>query len=402
MTGTSIAQAIPIAISPILTRIYTPEDFGVFALYISVTSILSVFATGGYEYAIMLPVHEKDAKQIIVLSLIITSIISLFIFCIIGIFNNNIVRLLGNDEISGWIYLIPASVLLSGIYRSLNYWSTRKTEYKNVASSKIAQSVGSSSINLLLGWLGSGSAGLLLGSIGGQVGSVFVLAKKSIKEISIIPDWPKIFVLARQYIDFMRYSILSSLLNSLSFNLLSIIISKIFSSSILGFYSLVYRIMTLPGALLGSAIRDVYFQESTKFKNAHRDNKAIFISTLKKLSLISGMIYIPMYFYIEELVIFVFGQKWRISGEIAKILIPLMAVRFVSSSLSSTLITYEKQKAGLFINFLLMFNVILVSYLTNIFDLSYTKFFYFYMITNTALYCIFLFYYYNLAKGEVK
>jgi len=34
MTGTTIAQAIPIAISPILTRIYTPEDFGVFALNI--------------------------------------------------------------------------------------------------------------------------------------------------------------------------------------------------------------------------------------------------------------------------------------------------------------------------------------------------------------------------------
>jgi O-antigen/teichoic acid export membrane protein len=68
MTGTTIAQAIPIAISPILTRIYTPEDFGVFALYMSVVSIVSVVATGRYELAIMLPKKDEDAINIVTLS----------------------------------------------------------------------------------------------------------------------------------------------------------------------------------------------------------------------------------------------------------------------------------------------------------------------------------------------
>ena len=72
MTGTTIAQAIPIAISPILTRIYTPEDFGMFALYMSVASILSVVATGRYELAIMLPKKDEDAVNIVALSIIIS------------------------------------------------------------------------------------------------------------------------------------------------------------------------------------------------------------------------------------------------------------------------------------------------------------------------------------------
>ena len=83
MTGTTIAQAIPIAISPILTRIYTPEDFGIFALYMSMASILSVVATGRYELAIMLPKKDEDAINIVALSLIISFLVSFIALLIV-------------------------------------------------------------------------------------------------------------------------------------------------------------------------------------------------------------------------------------------------------------------------------------------------------------------------------
>ena len=72
MTGTTIAQAIPIAISPILTRIYTPEDFGVLALFVAITSIFGSIANGRYELAIMLPKKDENAINIFALGLIIT------------------------------------------------------------------------------------------------------------------------------------------------------------------------------------------------------------------------------------------------------------------------------------------------------------------------------------------
>jgi len=79
MTGTTIAQAIPIAISPVLIRIYTSEDFGVFALYMSIASILSVVATGRYEMAIMLPKKDSDAINVVVLSMIISFLLVLYL-----------------------------------------------------------------------------------------------------------------------------------------------------------------------------------------------------------------------------------------------------------------------------------------------------------------------------------
>jgi O-antigen/teichoic acid export membrane protein len=403
MTGTTIAQAIPIAISPILTRIYTPEDFGVFALYMSIASIMAAVATGKYELAIMLPKKDEDAINIVVLSIVISFFVSFIAFLIVFIFNAQITNLLGNRKISNWLYFIPITVLLTGIYQSFNYWLNRKKQYKKLATSTIVQTGTTATSNLVMGFYGFESSGLILGNVFGQIVATTILGKyiwkKENYRLSQIKKL-KIFELAKKYINFFKYSTFSSLLNSLSFNLLSILLSKIFSATVLGFYSLVYRILTLPSALIGSSISQVYFQESTKYKNIYGNNKVIFLSTLKKLTIISGLIYIPMYFYIVDLITFVFGEEWKISGEIAKILIPLMFVRFISSNLSSTLMTYEKQKSGLFINLLLIFNIISISFFSSFYNLSYITFFYIYVVTSTVLYFIFLFYYYHLSKGE--
>jgi len=148
MTGTTIAQAIPIAISPILTRIYTPEDFGVFALYMSIASIVAVVATGRYELAIMLPKKDEDALNIIALSMIIAFFVSFITFLIVFLFNAQITSLLGNPEISNWLYFIPITVLLTGIYQSFNYWSNRKKQYRRLATSRVIQSGTTATTNL--------------------------------------------------------------------------------------------------------------------------------------------------------------------------------------------------------------------------------------------------------------
>jgi len=126
MTGTTIAQAIPIAIMPILTRIYPPESFGVFALFLAITAVGASMATGQYEQAIVLPKSKKDALSIVILSIVITFGLSIVLLLMIIIFNNQIVNLLNNSEIKSWLYFIPLSVFLVGVYNSLNFFNIRK------------------------------------------------------------------------------------------------------------------------------------------------------------------------------------------------------------------------------------------------------------------------------------
>ena len=130
MTGTTVAQAIPIAISPILTRMYSPESFGVLAIFISVATVISVIANLRYQLAIVQPKKDDDAASIVILSIIVAVIISMISLVIIVVFSQDIRLWLDNDSIGAWLYLTPVSVLAFGIYQPMNYWYIRKQYFK--------------------------------------------------------------------------------------------------------------------------------------------------------------------------------------------------------------------------------------------------------------------------------
>jgi len=324
MTGTTIAQAIPIAISPILTRIYTPEDFGVFALYMSIVSIVAVVATGRYEMAIMLPKKDSDAANIVALSIMISFFVSFISLIVVFIFNTQIVNFLGNKDISNWLYFIPVSVLLTGFYQSFNYWSNRKKQYKRLATSRVVQSTSSAVGNLSMGFNGFGSSGLVLGQILGQSVATSVLGKMVYKEDKDILKQVKklkIFALARKYIQHPKYLIISHGISSIYLQIPIFFLGRIFDMSILGFYSLANRFINLPGSLIATSIGEVFRQKATQeyHKNGKFDD--ILLKTLINTFKLSIVPFLIVYFSVEDIFIFVFGKEWEVAGAYAQILI---------------------------------------------------------------------------------
>ena len=182
MTGTTIAQAIPIALTPILTRIYTPEDFGIFALYMSIATLVAVCSTGRYELAIMLPEKDTEAINIVVLSIVISFAVSLFSLILIVLFNNEFTTVLGNEDIKDWLYFIPITTLITGLYQSLNYWSNRKKKYKRLAINRVVKTSTTVSVKLGMGLNGLTSQGLIFGSIFGDVVATYILGRSIWKE----------------------------------------------------------------------------------------------------------------------------------------------------------------------------------------------------------------------------
>ena len=381
MTGTTIAQAIPIAISPILTRIYTPEDFGVFALYMSIASILSVVATGRYELAIMLPKKDKDAINIVVLSILISFFVSFLSFFIVWIFNTNITNLLGSPEISNWLYFIPVTVLLTGLYQSFNYWSNRKKLYKRLALSRVTQSGTTATVNLVMGFNGFNSSGLIFGGLIGQGIATTILGKFILKEDNYIFKYInqlKMIALAKKYIKFPKYEIWSGLSNRVSSQAPVILLASFFNTSVTGFYSLAYRILTLPMSLIGSSIGQVFLQESSKIRNDKIALRNLTKNTFIKLFIL-GLL--PMSFigvYGDYIFLFVFGQEWIVAGQYAQILSIWLFLVFLGSPLSTLFITLEKQKEFLIFNIAMLVSRITVLIVA-------------YYIFNDALYTILLY-----------
>lgn len=348
MTGTTIAQAIPIAITPILTRLYTPDDFGVLALFIAVTSILGVVANGRYELAIMLPEKDDDAINIAALGLLIAIAFSIFLVIPAIFFNSQITHLLGNEQISMWLYFVPFVVLIMGLFNVLNYLNTRKKLYKDIAIANVYKSTAMASVQLGIGYLKSGAAGLISGQIFSQLVANLRLAKNVKANYDLTKlNTSEIKLLSKRYIDFPKYSMWAVLANSLAYNLIYILISTYFALSTLGFYSIAQKILGMPASLIGGSIGQVYFQAASKEKLETGTSINSFNATSKKLFFISVVLFTPLYFILPTVFAVIFGAEWRIAGDYGQIMLPFVAMQFIAAALSVTNSIFEKQKISL-------------------------------------------------------
>lgn len=355
MTGSTIAQAIPIAISPILTRLYTPTDYGIVALYMSIASVASIAATGRYEMAIMLPKKEDDAINIFFLSIIITFFICIFSFIIIMIFNSEITDFLGNKEISKLLYLVPVSVLLTGIFQSLKYWSNRKKYFKSLASNSVLQTGTGSVLNVSFGFFGFGGGGLISAGLMSQCIGIFFIGKnifKRDKQLINKKNNLKILALIKKYKKMPLFNLPNSLIDTFRASGINILIAKLFTTSSLGQYSLAWRMVVTPASLIGNSLSQVLFQKLASSKK--QELNSLVISFIIKASFIALPMYLVIYFFASSLFSFVFGENWKLAGQVASVLSPWLFFNFISSPLSSIFVILNKQEVMLMFSILYM------------------------------------------------
>lgn len=351
MTGTTLAQAIPMFIAPILTRLYTPKDFGVLALYMAIVSICSILASGRYELAIMLPKKDEDAANIAVLSVLIISFVSLIIFLIVFFLNDEITNLLGNPDISGWLYFVPISVLLTGFYQSLNCWSNRRKRYQNIAKSRFFQSSASSFVSLAMSRGALVKNGLVAGFLLGQIVVISILGKVIWQEDKLMfysARRLKIIALFKKYSDFPKYSLPTGLLDVVSMNAPLLFISKFYETSTVGYYSFTYRLLQVPMSIIGSSISQVFYQRFSELQGNSFEQKKLLIATWKKLFFIGFLPFATLLFKGPDIFGYIFGRNWIEAGRFASILSVMLFFVFISSPTSSAFTVLRMQKKALY------------------------------------------------------
>jgi len=364
MTGTTIAQAIPIAISPILTRLYTPKDFGILALFVVITSIFGSIANGRYELAIMLPKKDEDAINLMALGFVINIFLTITIFIIILLFDSIILALLGNSDIKPWLYLIPITIFLIGCFNLLRFFNNRKKLYKDLAKVNVYKSIGMVIVQLFLGFLKAGAIGLISGQIFSQLVSnakLFFNIKSlnlfiKVKKIKMI----KMIALAKKYKKFPLYNLPNALIDGFRLSMINILIGKFFSISTLGQFSLAWRITQVPSSLIGNSISQVFFQKVSSSKNS--DLQKIAKNFILKASFIATPLFLVIYLFAEPIFTFVFGKEWQKAGAVASILAPWLFLNFLTSPLSTIFIKLEKQQVLLIFGLFYAFVPVLILY----------------------------------------
>ncbi len=348
-TGSTIAQAIPVLISPILTRIFPVADFATLTVVTALISFLGVIICGRYEIAIGLPADDKEAKQLVYLSVTISVIVASVAMLLILIFNHPLARLLNNEAAAPYLLLIPIASLMYGINQALTYWNIRNRNYALMSSSRVSQSITNSGSSLAFGYSGWNFNGLVIGNILGNAAALMYSFFRTISYGGITfkrSEFSKAHMkeLAVKYSDLPKVNGLHATVDMLQSTGVIFIISALFGNITTGLYGLTLRILQAPLTLIGSSFSIVFYKEvSEKVTNKQRIDKLL-KTTITTLALISFPIFLTIMIFGPDLFEFVFGAEWRESGVYAQIMSPWLFVNFISSPVSHLPVILGKQR----------------------------------------------------------
>ncbi|MDG1916660.1 MAG: oligosaccharide flippase family protein [Flavobacteriales bacterium] len=365
LKGSVLAQFIPLIISPIITRLYSPRELGVLALFSSLSVILGSIVNGRYEQALVLVKSEDEARHLTILSLLISFVMSLLFLIVFILFKPFLLGFFNEPDLGYWIYCIPLVVFSIGVYNTLNYYELRKKNFISISKSEVYRSASFASIQLTFPYLKSGLVGLIMGKIISSIVAPFYLWKTSKFEVGKV-NFSMLTILAKKYIDFPKFTNFSILLNNLSINTINLLIPTLYSTTLLGLYSLMYKVLAAPFAFLGNSINQVFLEEAVRQKNDTAEAFDLTKRMVLQLSLLSFLFFGVAYFIVEDLFAFIFGEEWKMSGLYAKYLIPFFMFKFIASPLTSIHTAFEKQKLSFtlqLIMFVISMGAILYAYI---------------------------------------
>ena len=338
VTGNGLSQILIFLLSPILTRIYSPLDFGKLAIFMSSSVVLSVISTGGYDLAIMLPKSYRTSFNLFLNVILLAFFINLlfaFLFILIG---NYILNFINYSIDYNTLVSIPIGSFLLSCFQGMNYMLSRSKLFNVIAYSRFAQGSGAVIFSIFLGLMNYKENGLIIGYIIGLLVSIFPVIKilwRGMKYFSSKLLWLSL----AKYKSFPFLVTPTNTLSAFAVQAPVYFISKIYDGSTVGAYSLANRIVTAPVGLISGSISQVYFQRITNHLNSGFGNleRNLFSDFRRLLSLSIG-IFIPLIFYGSEIFEFLFGESWKSAGEYVEIISCAMMIRFVVSPLSSIFI----------------------------------------------------------------
>lgn len=403
MSGTVAAQLLPILISPLLTRLYSPGHFGTYALYFSLTAILSLIASGNYELAIVLPEKEEEVLAIALTVILLSLTVCAALFMLFWLFNSFLSNMLGNREIAGWLFFVPMTILLMNIYQVFYYICNRSGQYRLLAFGKFGQMAVTSLVYVLFGFAGSGVKGLILGDMAGFLFAALFLGLAWNRRCTLFRTRVtrvEIMRQAKRYRRFPQFALPANLINSLSNQAPVILMSNFFGSAVVGFFNLSQKVLGSPLAVFSKSVSDVFRERASRDYRLHGNCRSVYVKTMKSLVLISFFPFLVLFLVAPALFSFIFGSSWKIAGEYTRVLSLMYFFRFTVSPLSYVFYIAEKQNYDLIWQ-IVLFIVTILSILAGVWQENPQLSLLYFSISYSLMYLVYLVLSYKFSKGVI-
>jgi len=369
VSGSVIAQILAIILIPIITRLYTPEDYGTFSLILAITAIIAIFSSLSYQLAIMLPKEDEDAAQIVTLCFILIIFSSIITGVFFSTFASSIAGALNVPAMEQYLWCVPFLVFFTASYSVLAYWNSRRKLFGAYAVAQVTNSLTSKGVQIGMGMMSASPFNLILGIFFGYFCAICIMLKGFSKDLTFFKktSFNKVKQLAIRYKKFPIYTSWSTTSNTISTQITPILLAYFYSPLIVGYYSMALMVVQMPMSFIGSATGQVFFQKASEEKNRTGSVKTIVEEVHKRLISIGIFPFFVLMIMGRDLFAFFLGSQWGSAGEYASILSPWLFLVFIASPLSTLFCVLERQNIDLSFNFLILLSRIIVLYLGGIF-----------------------------------
>lgn len=403
--GTAFAQVLGILFSPVITRIYSPEQYGILIAYTAVLSLLVISASLDYEKAIPIAEDDKMALNLLVVALFLLLSVVIVVTALLYFWGDFFLNILDSQVLSSYKYLISVGVFFAGLYNIILQWGFRTRNYKVITRTKVSQSLTSNLIKMGLGILSIGPLGLIIGTITGQSAGITSLSIPLFKKRSafVSVNRKSMNYALKRYKKFPIYSMPSNYVYTASNNIPVILLVTLFDSTITGFFGLAKSITYLPISLIGNSISQVFYSESAHLGvEKPKEIRRLSIILMKKISKIAIIPLVVLLLFGPTLFSFVFGDEWYEAGIYAQLLSIMVYFHFIITPIGRVLEIFERQREGLVLNIIRLGLVVSVFSISKIMGFNSYIVVGLYSISNAITYLLLLIVVLKTLDNEIK
>ncbi|WP_201068801.1 MULTISPECIES: lipopolysaccharide biosynthesis protein [Thiorhodovibrio] len=354
--GTGLARLIGVASIPVLTRIYSPEDFGILSIFTAVISMIVPVLTLRYVVAIPLPRHDGMAMNIMALSAASIFTITLVISVGLWFFGPLLLGLMSMEVLAPYWWLIALGAFGIGTYELLSMWATRRKAYKDVAQTQVFQSAIGSLIKIGLGLLAIKPLGLLLGHViaqSGGIGSFILRFWPDFRRTKRMITRQRMRFAAGYFRGFPVFRLPSQFLLVFSMQAPLLFTAAVYGADATGALGLALTALAFPMSLFGRTMGKAYYAEVASLgKNRVKEVRSLTISVIKRLFLFSLIPAVALFLMGPFFFQVIFGEEWILAGNIASVLSIYLVGQFISSPVVQLLDVFGRQSDYLLINVL--------------------------------------------------
>lgn len=321
-SGTAAAQVIALLSSPIITRLYGPEAYGMMGVFQSTVQIIIPVAALTYPVAIVLPKSDQDAKGLMRLSLYISIVLSLLLFLVILFFNESIVKLLNIKAISSYMFLLPVVILFAGLMQINEQWLIRTRQFKITARTEFYRSLFVNGGRISIG-LFYPVASVLITLTAIENGIRALMMKLYLRNSTYVMNDKKgnetsLKGLAKQYKDFPIYRSPQVFLEKLQGSIPVLLLTIFFGPIATGFFTISRTVLSVPSQLIGKSIGDVFYPRISEAINKKENTSKLILNATLGLGAVGIIPYGIIVFFGPWIFTFIFGSDWLMAGKYAQ------------------------------------------------------------------------------------